>query len=359
MLDPSPFDILADELGAVAGRIERESALRIEAAISDIRRIDAERELRLSALERLVTDRLALVKDGRDGKDGVDGRDGRDAKDANPIEVANMLFDLMPVPKDGDPGPAGPRGDRGDDGKDSDPELIARLVAEAVANIPAPKDGERGEPGIPGERGDKGDQGERGADGASVAGPAGERGEPGEKGDRGEQGLAGIAGAPGKLPIIRAWSDEIHYQGDVVAHGGATYQASRDTGRSPPHEDWICLASAGRDGLDGRSFEILGTYKADGEYRALNVVALNGGAFVAKRDEPGPCPGDGWQLIASQGKQGKPGERGAIGPKGDRGMAGPAVSGLEIDGDGLFRLKNGDGTAVDVDLYPILSQLTR
>ena len=86
---------------------------------------------------------------------------------------------------------------------------------------------------------------------------------------------------------------------------------------------------------------------------------LNGASFFAKRDNPGQCPGDGWQLMAMQGKQGKPGDRGQTGPKGDRGLAGPAVSGLEVDGDGLFRLKNGDGSVVDVDLYPLLAQLSR
>ncbi len=157
--------------------------------------------------------------------------------------------------------------------------------------------------------------------------------------------------------MVRAWADEIHYQSDAVVYDGATYMALRDTGRAPPHEDWICIAAAGRNGIDGRSFEVMGTYKADGEYRALNVVALNGGAFVAKRDEPGLCPGDGWQLIAGQGKQGKPGDRGPSGPKGDRGGSGPAVTGLEVDSDGLLRVKNADGSVVDVDLYPLLSRL--
>ena len=61
----------------------------------------------------------------------------------------------------------------------------------------------------------------------------------------------------------------------------------------------------------------------------LEIVALNGSSFIAKIDEPGPCPGDGWQLIASAGKPGKPGmkgDRGEAGPKGEKGEAGlPAV----------------------------------
>ena len=47
--------------------------------------------------------------------------------------------------------------------------------------------------------------------------------------------------------------------------------------------------------------------------KALDIVALNGGSFIAKKDNPGPCPGAGWQLIASQGKRGDKGERGLQG----------------------------------------------
>lgn len=36
-----------------------------------------------------------------------------------------------------------------------------------------------------------------------------------------------------------------------------------------------------------------GTYDADGEYKRLNIVALNGGAFIARKDDPGACPGKG------------------------------------------------------------------
>lgn len=144
-------------------------------------------------------------------------------------------------------------------------------------------------------------------------------GEPGAKGEPGERGLdgpPGAAGSPGTLPVVKAWSDEIHYQGSVVTHDGATWQARCNTGRSPPHEDWACLARAGRDGADGRSIRVCGTWDAAKQYEALDMVVLNGGAFVAKRADPGPCPGDGWQLMASQGKQGKPGERGPAGPPG-------------------------------------------
>ena len=275
----SALEALAEQLGEVAGSIERDARLRIDAAIADLRRIDAERELRLVNLERAVADRLAAVRDGERG-------------------------------------PAGPQGERGEKG-------------------------DRGEAGPPGERG---------ADGLNGAdGPAGPQGERGEKGERGE------AGPQGRLAAARDWTDSVHYEGSIVTHLGATWQATRDTGREPPHEDWLCLASAGRDGADGTSFAIEGTFDAlRADYRRLSVVALNGGSFVARRDNPGPCPGDGWQLLASVGKTGRPGERGGIGA---RGPAGPAVVALHVSDQGLMTLTNADGSIAELDLYPLLSKL--
>jgi hypothetical protein len=65
-----------------------------------------------------------------------------------------------------------------------------------------------------------------------------------------------------------------------------------------------------------RSLTVCGTYDPQVEYRALDTVALNGASFTAKVDRPGPCPGDGWQLIASQGRAGRPGPQGEPGRNG-------------------------------------------
>src|SRR5262249_21065231 len=140
------------------------------------------------------------------------------------------------------------------------------------------------------------------------------RGPPGPSGPRGEEG------PPGKLPIVKLWTPEtVYYAGDVVAYDGGTFQAQRDTGQPPSHAHWICLAAAGRDGktIAGR-----GTFDESVSYRRLDVVALNGGSFIALKDAPGPCPGSGWQLIASQGRRGAAGEKGERGPPGPRGDAG-------------------------------------
>jgi hypothetical protein len=114
---------------------------------------------------------------------------------------------------------------------------------------------------------------------------------------------------------------------------------------------------AGKDGVDGRSFVIRGTWLEGESYQALDVVALGGASFAARRDDPGACPGEGWQLIASQGKRGNAGERGAAG-KGERGMPGVSAMAMDVDDQGLLTLTNADGSTVTCDLYPLLRKLT-
>jgi hypothetical protein len=60
-------------------------------------------------------------------------------------------------------------------------------------------------------------------------------------------------------------------------------------------------------------------------------IALYGGSFIALKDAPGPCPGSGWQLLASQGKRGAAGEKGERGPRGDAGASGATIVGWKID----------------------------
>jgi len=51
-----------------------------------------------------------------------------------------------------------------------------------------------------------------------------------------------------------------------------------------------------------------------------DAVLVGGSSFMALRDDPGPCPGRGWQLLAAAGRDGK---QGATGPQGERGLFGP------------------------------------
>jgi hypothetical protein len=190
----------------------------------------------------------------------------------------------------------------------------------ALARIPGPE----GKRGPKGEAGEKGERGEKG-----LPGPAGAAGLDGTDGARGQKG------EPGTLPAVREWaSDTVHYAGVVVTHGGGTWQASCDTGQAPGHADWICIACPGRDAAMPK---VRGTWSEAETYAALDIVALTGSSFIARRAAPGACPGEGWQLIASAGRQGSKGpagergETGAVGARGLPGTSAPTIIGWKID----------------------------
>jgi hypothetical protein len=144
-----------------------------------------------------------------------------------------------------------------------------------------------------------------------------------------QPGPQGPAGPPGKLPHVKEYASErVHYEADVVVHAGALWQAG---GHAPPHSDWICIARAGRDGRDGRSPNVCGTYNAREKYERRDIVALDGGAFIARRDDPGICPGDGWQLLVSRDKIGDKGQRAERRDKGERGADGATILSWQLD----------------------------
>ena len=132
----------------------------------------------------------------------------------------------------------------------------------------------------------------------------------------------------------------------MVTHAGSLYQARCDTGREPPHEDWLLLAAAGTNGKDAPVGEVYGRYDPTIAYKRLDLVAHDGGEWRARKDDPGPLPGPGWALSAVQGKAGKrgePGERGPAGPPGAR------IARLTVDGYQLaVNLSDGSVTTVDL-----------
>jgi hypothetical protein len=137
---------------------------------------------------------------------------------------------------------------------------------------------------------------------------------------------------PGKLPVAKAWQPEsVTYQAEYRTHEGALWQARKDTAQTPGAADWVCVARAGRDGCDGLTPNICGTYDAGKTYEPLDIVALDGAAFIAKRYDPGICPGDGWQLLSRQGRVGRKGDRGEPGERGIQGEPGPTIVSWQID----------------------------
>ena len=57
------------------------------------------------------------------------------------------------------------------------------------------------------------------------------------------------------------------------------------------------------------------------KYHCLDIVTRDGSSFIARRDFPGACPGEDWQLLAGagpSGPQGPQGEKGesVVGPPG-------------------------------------------
>ena len=93
-------------------------------------------------------------------------------------------------------------------------------------------------------------------------------------------------------------------------------------------------------------FHLRGAYQSDQDYARYDVVTLDGSSYVARQDNPGLCPGDGWRTLASagcagaqgirsakgeQGNPGSPGPVGARGPQGKPGAPGPSITGWRID----------------------------
>ena len=170
-------------------------------------------------------------------------------------------------------------------------------------------------------------------------------------------GAPGPAGPPGKLEIVKDYIEgQVYYDRDlVVGNDGALYQADRDTAAGPPHTDWRCITRAGRDGNDAVNFQIDGTYDPDARYRRLSIVMLNGSSFVARHDDPGPCPGDGWQLFTSVGKRGQQGPKGERGPAGPLAVA-PRIASTEIDANYNLLIQYTDHSCDTIPLRPAFEQ---
>jgi hypothetical protein len=78
----------------------------------------------------------------------------------------------------------------------------------------------------------------------------------------------------------------------------------------------------GPAGTNARQWRHRRYYDPKQAYADGDVVAHDGGSWLALCDEPGPLPGDGWAQLTTRGQRGKPGDRG------ERGLQGPEGRGV-------------------------------
>lgn len=301
-------------------------------------------EAKVATLEGRIQSRLGELRDGEPGPVGPQGPVGSEG----PRGAAGPQGTQGPQGTDGAQGIQGEAGPAGPPGQDG-----AQGPAGAVGEGAQGPQGAQGPAGNDGLAGPQGPAGERGLSGAQgVEGPEGPHGTMGPAGLQGPQGERGEKGNPGLLPFVRAWSEnEITYAGGVVFCDGGSWQAQKDTAQKPPHKDWKPVAVAGRSATTP---VIRGTFDPAQSYDALNIVALNNSSFMAKCDNPGECPGDGWQLIASAGRAGKPGPKGE---RGERGAPGVSIARGEIDRKTfMIKLTMTDGTLILIPCRAMFEQ---
>jgi hypothetical protein len=163
---------------------------------------------------------------------------------------------------------------------------------------------------------------------------------------------------PAPMPPFKQWTpNTAALAGDLYAHNGAAWSAQCRTASEPKDgEHWQCVSAPGKDGENGRGFRPRGIWSSAKTYRELDVVSHNGGAWAARRDDPGVCPGEGWQCFSMPGKRGPAGETGARGEKGD-GVGLLRISAWAIAEGYLAipELSNGQIGAA-LDLRPVLER---
>jgi hypothetical protein len=219
---------------------------------------------------------------------------------------------------------------------------IKEMASERLGAVKDGRDGKDGADGRDGERGAPGERGERGEQG--LQGPQGERG---ADGDRGADGATGAPGQPGEPGPAGPQGPE----GERGADGQAGEAGERGLQGEPGERGE--KGETGSQGPEGRGFTVRGTYAPERDYYIGDIVMLNGSSFVAQRNVPGHCPGNGWQLWASVGRTGKPGDRGESGQRGERGLPGPAVIGGTFDVKEMkLILVRDDSEKITIDAYP-------
>jgi len=144
-------------------------------------------------------------------------------------------------------------------------------------------------------------------------GEPGPKGEPGEKGDKGEPGETPelsdelVAAVLDKTRELRLDIDEQLFAAtkrfDRLSTEFEERLANLKDGEPGPAGMPGPAGPAGRDGATG---EPRGKYDGKEFYQKLDRVSFNGSEWIARKDPPGPLPGDGW-MLGAMGKKGRPG----------------------------------------------------
>jgi collagen type III alpha len=370
-------DLVPDALAAVLGRVvadvRRDFGRELErieverrALIAELKTADIEfrNQLRDHVESELKQMRdLALgLKDGQNGADGAPGEQGPagPAPDygivlerSEPL-IKNLIAarwddwtKTLPLPERGEPGLPG---EKGDPGPAVDPELIQRMVDDAVTKIPPARDGmpgergEKGEPGEPGLPGEKGDPGQPGLDGcdpdpelvevlvaekvaeamaALPPPPKGEKGDPGERGEPGETGEPGVPGSDG-APGEKGERGEPGIPGEPGEKGEAGLPGERGE-----KGDQGLSGDRGEPGLPGERGE-KGEPGRDGVGLAGCLINRDGHFVVTLSDGTARELGE---IVGKDGAPGKNGQDGAPGRDGKDGLSFDAFK-LEPEYDG-------------------------
>jgi integrin beta 3 len=172
--------------------------------------------------------------------------------------------------------------------------------------------------GLPGEPGRDGSDGADGKDGQE--GPPGKDGRDGIDGKDGRDGIDGKDGMPVEPDIdalAKAIFDRLREQcleldealfsarkrfDSLAAAMQERIATLKDGEPGPPGEP----GPQGIPGSDGVTGEARGLYDPKANYSRLDHVSFNGSEWIARRDDPGALPGDGW-MLGAQGKRGKAG----------------------------------------------------
>lgn len=144
---------------------------------------------------------------------------------------------------------AGKPGKDGRDGKDADPRTIEKMIAEAIAQLPKPKDGRDGKDGI-------GLPGEPGKNGQSIKGDPGEPGKDGRDSALQWRGQYKNTNVYGVGDLVRVGPG-----GDGIS-GGVYICVRAGVKMRPPYPGWELFVSDGVRGQGGSGSGFTGTIPA-------------------------------------------------------------------------------------------------